>query len=166
MKEWLFVVIVAIVILALLVRQSLRMEKVGELLVPTDFGFFGMTLRLVVRRESGAADEAIILFGMSGTGGAGLRELSPREAQQVATWLEAAGERSDGSFGSVDVIEVASSYDGKAYSVELIQHSGDATTVGRLSAEQARTVAGWLRVAAAPGRTLADARRRSRKVPA
>ena len=166
MNEWLFAAIVAIVILALLVRQSLRMEKVGELLVPTSFGGLGLRLRLVVRREAGAADEAIVLFGLSGTGGAGLRELSPREAQQVATWLEAASERSDESFGSVDVIEVAGSYDGNAYAVELIQHSADATMTGRLTAEQARTVAGWLRVAAAPGRTLADARRRSRKAPA
>jgi hypothetical protein len=163
MREWIFAIVAGAIIVAILVYRGLQLEKVGELLVPTTM--MGMKLRLTVRRETVSVDHARVHAGISASGGTGLKSLTDQEALQVARWLEEACTRSDTSLGIAGGVEIASNYDGRDYRVEFLQHSGEGVGA-TLTADQARTVAGWLRTAAAPGRTLAEARRRMPKAPA
>ena len=69
--------------------------------------------------------------------------------------------------GAVGPLEVGIAFDGSRRFVELnIPHEGEDLTLeihAYLTATQAKLLAEWLRVASAPGRTLNEARRRSRK---
>ena len=116
----------------------------------------------VVRREPIARDDVLVHLGFSA---AGWMELSSREALQIASWLEMGCERSD-DFGAIGGFEVPSSLKGDRYSVQLSRYESRATPLhAQLSVAHARQVAGWLRLAATPGRTLAEARRQSTRVP-
>ena len=166
MVEWVLLGVVAILVvtLPLAILQSLRMEKVGELLVPTDFGFGGMKLRLTVRREAKRAG-VVVHVGISATGGMGLKRLTGEEALRVATWLEAAPGRVTPSSDAVGGIEIATRTPGRDHGVEFAQHGNGEVIRATLDGDQALAVATWLRTAAAPGRTLADAQRRMRRNP-
>jgi hypothetical protein len=166
MVEWVLLAVVAILVvtLPLAIREGLRMEKVGELLVPTDFGFGGMKLRLAVRRQATRAGVAVHV-GISATGGMGLKKLTSGEALQVATWLEAAPGRHAPSSDVAGGIEIARGAAGRDHATEFIQHSGGEVIRAALDADQALALALWLRTAAAPGRTLGEARRQMARNP-
>jgi hypothetical protein len=72
------------------------------------------------------------------------------------------------SLGSVGTLDVGIAFDGRRRFVELtIPYEGDEVTIDvhtYLTSSQARLLAEWVRIAATPGRTLADARRRTDKV--
>jgi hypothetical protein len=71
------------------------------------------------------------------------------------------------SLGSVGILDVGIAFDGRRRFVELtIPYEGDEVTVDvhtYLTSSQAKLLAEWLRTAAASGRTLDDARRRTTK---
>ena len=74
------------------------------------------------------------------------------------------------SLGGVGPLKVGVAFDGRHRRVELtLPHEGEEMVIemhAYLTGSQARLVAGWLRVAAAPGRTVEEARRRTPKAPA
>jgi hypothetical protein len=76
-------------------------------------------------------------------------------------------EESVGTAAGCEVYIASSS--GHRYVELVITHSDSDSDVELhtyLTPSQARLMAGWMHLAAAPGRTLAEARRRSRKAPA
>jgi hypothetical protein len=72
----------------------------------------------------------------------------------------------DEQLGSVDAFDIGLAHDGRRRLVGVTMQGEGNELNAYLTPSQARLLAEWLRVAAAPGRTLADARRRSNKVPA
>ena len=76
----------------------------------------------------------------------------------------------DEELGNVEAFDVGLAHDGHRRMVGVTVHYGSNDGVvdlnGFLTPSQARLMSEWLRLAATPGRTLADARRRSNKVPA
>jgi hypothetical protein len=98
-----------------------------------------------------------------------------------ATWIalalrqwwhrgEAQGYVSEESVGTAAGCEVyIASTAGRRYVELVITHSDSDSDIELhtyLTPSQARLMAGWMHLAATPGRTLADAKRRSRKAPA
>jgi hypothetical protein len=61
---------------------------------------------------------------------------------------------------------VGIAFDGSRRWVELVFHEGDIRVHAFLTSSEALLVAQWLRTAALPGRTLADARRRRERAAA
>jgi hypothetical protein len=82
---------------------------------------------------------------------------------------EALSYTTEETIGTVHPFDVGIAHDGRRLLVELTVHyeSSDGNLELRtfLTPSQARLMAQWLRLAATSGRTLADARRRSSKVP-
>ena len=88
-------------------------------------------------------------------------------------WLrrgEAGDHVSEESVGTAGGCEVyIASGPGRRFVELVITHSDSDSTIelhAYLTSSQALLMAGWMRLAATPGRTLADAKRRSRKAPA
>jgi hypothetical protein len=83
---------------------------------------------------------------------------------------EALAYTTDETIGTVQPFDVGIAHDGRRRLVELtVHHESSEGKVMELhtflTPSQARLMAQWLRLAATSGRTLADARRRSSKVP-
>jgi hypothetical protein len=132
--------------------------------VPVRRGIFMKNAVIRVLREPLARDEAAVFIGCSRTltGPAGQAyQMASRDALQFASWLEMGCERS-GDLGTIGSFRVSSAFEDDGFMVELTQLGGgrQGDIHALLAPRQAKLVAQWLRIAAAPGRTLAEARRR------
>ena len=160
-----FVVLAALVV-AGAVRLFLRTETVGEVTVPAHGRMLLKTVRLRILREPAARDDAAVFIGLAREAYARPYEIGSREALQLASWLEMGCERS-GDLGALGYFRVTSTFEKDHFMVELTRSNYQYGDVhARLAPAHAKLVAQWLRIAAAPGRTLAEARRRSPKAPA
>jgi hypothetical protein len=163
---WVFI-IAAVLMVTFAIWTSLRSQKVGSLeSLPTRVGSSTVHVRVTVSREPLPYDDAMVYVTYSGAAYVSRNELSSREALQAAIWLETGCESSNDFFGWAGCCGVSSVYEKSAYVVQLSFYDGERTFVTDLTPSRARLLASWLRVAAAPGKTLADARRRMPKATA
>ena len=87
-------------------------------------------------------------------------------ASQVSASREMGEIETEETLGTRGVFDVAIAFDGRRRWVEVVVNEDERAIHAYLTPSEARLLAEWLRTASAPGRTLADARRRRERAQA